>query len=275
VAVDLKMIRTDPDTRDWFRAIQRQQEQYQGIWIVSAEGKVLAPDHPFRRWKNTATAKEIFDSLKRDMLEMAQAALKAFGPVQPRQVKPREQLPYRGVGIRSDGNLDLAIYKRKLHEGKSDGPGLRDTLPLKKEEWAALTPPKPVAGTEWVIPEAVARKMVRPLCINTLGSSTSMPGPEDAKLAQLTAKVEAVEDGKARIRFIGTLEAIKLFKDEPNLSYRGAATATGIAVYDIKLETMTSLLLYFQGTSQPWPMPTGQLSLGAVIEWQRERTPPR
>src|SRR5262245_22174518 len=120
-----------------------------------------------------------------------------------------------------------------MHQGKSDGPGLRDTLPLSKEDWAALAPPKAVAGTEWVILETVARKMVRPLCLNTLGSSTAMPGPEDAKVAQLAAKLEGIEDGQATIRLTGTFEAIKMFKDEPNLSYRGAATVTGIASFDV------------------------------------------
>src|SRR5207249_8093956 len=88
--------------------------------------------------------------------------------------------------------------------GKPDGPHLRDTLPLKKEEWSAFAPPKLVAGAEWTIPADVARKLVRPFCLNTLGGD--MPGPEDAKVAQLTAKVESVKDGRARIRLTGTFE---------------------------------------------------------------------
>jgi hypothetical protein len=275
VAVNLSKIRRDPTTGDWFRSIQRQQDQYQGIWIVSAEGKVLAPDHSFRRWAPTATAREIFDIQKRDMLEMAQASLKAFGPVKPRQVKPREQLPYRGVGVKPDGKVDLTVYRRKLHQGKSDGPVLRDTIPLGKEEWAALAAPRPAAGAEWVIPGAVARKMVRALCTNTFGTPEALPGPEDAKVAELRATVEAVQDGRARIRFTGTLEAIKELKDEPQRSYRGVASATGMAVYDVKDKRMTSLLLYLQGTSESWPKAKGKHDLGAVIEWQWERASPR
>ena len=275
VAVNLSKIRRDPTTGDWFRSIQRQQDQYQGIWVVSAEGKVLAPDHSFRRWAPTATAREIFDTQKRDMLEMAQASLKTFGPVKSRQVKPQEQLPNRGVGVKPDGKVDLAIYRRKLHNGKSDGPGLRDTLPLSKEEWAALAPPRPAAGTEWVIPAAVARKMVRALCTNTFGTPEALPGPGDAKVAELRGTVESLEDGRARVRFTGTFEAIKELKDEPQLSYRGAASATGLAVYDVKDKTIASLLLYLQGTSESWPKATGKHDLGAVIEWQWERASPR
>src|SRR5207237_6050545 len=119
---------------------------------------------------------------------------------------------------------------------------------LKKDEWAALSPPRPVGGAEWVIPEAIARKMVRPFCLNTLGGD--MPGPEDAKVAQLTAKVEAVENGRAQIRLAGTFEAVKMFKAEPKLSFRATVTATGIADYDLKQMTMSSFLLVFQGAYQ-------------------------
>jgi hypothetical protein len=149
---------------------------------------------------------------------------------------------------------------------------MRDTLPLKKQEWAALTPPKLVAGAEWVIAEDVARKMVRPFCLNTLGGD--MPGPEDAKVAQLTAKVEEVKDGRARIRLTGTFVAVKLFK-EKHLSFRSTATAAGIAEYDLKEMTLSSFLLVFQGSYQQGAQPETQKGrhFGAVAEWHRKRTP--
>ena len=270
VAVNLIKIRTAPDTRDFFRSVQQQKDSYQGIWIVSPDGKALAREHDFDR---RLTGAEFHKAFLRATLDMLDEGLKAYGPVQPRQVKPVEQLPNRGVGVKPDGSVDLAIYRRALHLGKSDGPALRDTLALKKEEWAALSLPKPVAGTEWVIPEAIARKMVRPFCLNTLGGD--MPGPEDAKVAQLTAKVEEVEDGRARIRLTGTFEAVKLFK-EKNLSFRSTATAAGIAEFDVKERALSSFLLVFQGSYQQGAQPATQKGrpFGAVAEWQRKRTPP-
>ena len=41
MAVNRNKIRTDPDTRDWFRSVGKQKDQYQGIWIVSPADKVL------------------------------------------------------------------------------------------------------------------------------------------------------------------------------------------------------------------------------------------
>jgi hypothetical protein len=274
VAVNLARIRSAAETKDFFRSVQRQKDQYQGIWVVAPDGNALAREHDFDR--RGLSGAEINSKLIRATLDMLDEGLTAFGPVKPRAVKPTEQLPYRGVGVKPDGNVDLAIYRRALHQGKADGPCLRDTLTLRKDEWAALAPPRPARGTEWVIPEAAARRLVRPLVYNTLGSPGVMPGPDDAKRAQLTARVEAVEDGRMRIRLTGTFEAIKVFKDEPQLSYRGAATAEGIAVYDVKQKAMSSLLLVFDGTYQQGARPEARPGrpVGAVIEW-RERTPVR
>src|SRR5262249_28052845 len=84
-----------------------------------------------------------------------------------------------------------------------------------------------------------------------------------------------LQDDRARLRFTGTFEAIKELKAEPQMSYRGVASATGMAVYDVKYKRMTSLLLYFHGTSESGPKATGEPGLGAVIEWQWERASPR
>ena len=203
------------------------------------------------------------------VLDGMDAALKAFGPVQPRNAKRQEPFPFRGVGVRPDGHVDLALYRCYLHQGKPDGPHLRDTLPLKKEEWSAFAPPRPVAGVEWTIPADVARKLVRPFCLNTLGGD--MPGPEDAKVAQLTAKVESISEGQARIRLTGTFEAVKLFKEQ-NLSFRSTATASGIAEYDGDAKALSSLLVVFQGRYQQGANPDTQKGrpFGAVMEWQHK-----
>lgn len=203
------------------------------------------------------------------LLGSMDAALKAFGPVQPRHARRQDPFPFRGVGVHPDGKVDLALYRCYLHQGKPDGPQLRDTLNLKKEEWSAFAPPRPVAGAEWVIPRDVARKLVRPFCLNTLGGD--MPGPEDARVAELTAKVESVKDGRAWIRFTGTFEALKLHKEQ-NLSFRGAATAAGIAEYDVEAKSMLSLLVVFQGAYQQGAQPEKRLSrpFGAAAEWQRK-----
>jgi len=79
----------------------------------------------------------------------------------------------------------------------------------------SFAPPKLVAGNEWTIPAEVAK--------NWFGRSAQHAGrrharPQDAKVAQLTAKVESVKDGRVQIRLIGTFEAVKFYKEQ-NLSF--------------------------------------------------------
>ena len=102
-----------------------------------------------------------------------------------------------------------------------------------------------------------------------------MPGPEDAKVAQLTAKVESVKDGRAQIRLTGTFEAVKLFKEQ-NLSFRATASAAGIAEYDLEEKALSSFLVVFQGSYQQGAQPETKQArpFGAVVEWQRKQTSP-
>src|SRR5262245_65828327 len=97
------------------------------------------------------------------------AALTAFGPVQPRHAKRTEPFPFRGVGVRPDGQVDLALYRCFLHQGKPDGPHLRDTLTLTKAEWSAFVPTMLVAGDEYTIPAGVANVIVSPFCLTPNG----------------------------------------------------------------------------------------------------------
>jgi hypothetical protein len=78
VAVNLYKVRQAKDEGgESFRSIQRQKDQYQGIWIVSPAGKVLAGHHEFKS-RETWT---------QEVLETANAAVKSFGPLPPRQIK--------------------------------------------------------------------------------------------------------------------------------------------------------------------------------------------
>jgi hypothetical protein len=262
-----------------FRFVQRQMDQYQGIWIVSPEGKVLAGHHEF---KSRATWTQ-------EVLDTADAALKAFGAVPPRQVKATDPLPFRGHGTQLDGTVCLAIYARQMLGGerksapkdvptsrqwlwdgalRPDGPVVIDSLTLTANEWAALTPPKNQVGSTWAVPEAVARKFCRVLIPSS--DQSAMPRPDDAKLARLQGTVDSIEDGLARIRLTGTWEAVHLQEGDVKRPLRGAATAEGLAMYDVKRPAMHSVLLVFSG-SYGRPNDESVCAAGAVVEWQSER----
>ncbi len=278
VAVNLYKVRAAKDASgDLFRSIQRQKDQYQGIWIVSPEGKVLAGHHDVKNHKTWA--QEVLDTIG--------SALKTFGPVTPRKVKRTDPLPYRGQGVQSDGSVCLEIYVRQMLGGgrqsapagvpasrlwlwdgklRTDGPVVIDSLTLPAKEWSAFAPPRIEPGTKWSVPEAVARQFCRVLIPSS--DQSAMPRPEDAKQARLTAVIESVADGRARIRLTGAWEALHLQEGDAKRPLRGAATAEGVAVYDVKEGAMQSLLLVFSGTYGR-PNEEAVNSAGAVVKWRR------
>jgi hypothetical protein len=280
VAVNLYKVRQAKDAGgELFRSVQRQKDQYQGIWIVSPAGKVLAGHHEFKS-RETWT---------QEVLDSANAALKAFGPVPPRQVKSTDPLPFRGHGTQPDGTVCLAIYARQMLGGgrqnapagmpasrqwlwdgalRPDGPAVIDCLTLTPKEWAGLVPPKTEVRSTWVVPEAVARPFCRVLIPSS--DQSSMPRPNDAKLARLEGTIESVEQGLARIRLTGAWEAVHLQEGDTKRPMRGAATAEGNAIYDVKQQTMHSVLLVFSG-SYGRPEDEAVCAAGAVVEWQRKR----
>jgi len=280
VAVNLYKVRQAKDAGgELFRSVQRQKDQYQGIWTVSPTGKVLAGHHEFKS-RETWT---------QEVLDTANAALKAFGAVPPRQVKLTDPLPFRGQGTRSDGSVCLAIYARQMLGGerksapkdvpasrqwlwdgalRPDGPAVIDSLTLTAKEWAALTPPKNQVRSTWAVPEAVARQFCRVLIPSS--DQSAMPRPDDAKVAKLEGTVESIEDGLARIRLTGTWDAVHLQEGDAKRPLRGAATAEGFANYDLKRQAMHSMLLVFSGTYGR-PNDESVCAAGAVVEWQSKQ----
>jgi len=275
VAVNLYNVRIAKDAGgDLFRSVQKQKDQYQGIWIVSQDGKVLAGHQNYKS----------DDSWTREVLDTIAAGLMAFGHVKPREVTATDPLLHRGVGVATDGSVTLAFYGRLmlgggqqrapaalnrnslwLYDGnlRPDGPPMIDSLTLIAKEWAALMPPKAEVGAEWAVPQVVAAKFARAI---VPGDDSGMPKPEEAKVATLTAKVEAIERGKARIRFAGVWETDHVHEEKHSYAW---ASAEGTALYDVERKTMRSLLLVFSGAyrSAP-PYDKSDRPTGAVVEWR-------
>ncbi len=277
VAVNLYKTRNAKDAGgELFRSVQRQKDQYQGIWIVSPDGNVLAGHHEIKS----------HETWTQEVIEATDVALGIFGSVQPRQVEAANPLPFRGHGVQPDGGVCLAIYARQMLGGsrrtapagvaesrlwlwdgtlRPDGPAVIDSLALAAEQWSALSPPETKVGTTWFVPESVARLLCRVLVPSS--DQSAMPRPEDAKQARLTGTVESVEGQQARIRLTGVYEAVHLIEGDATRPVRGTATADGIAVYDLKNRSMQSVSLVFRGTYGR-PNDESVCATGAVVEWQ-------
>jgi hypothetical protein len=263
---------------DLFRSAQQQKNQYQGIWILSPEGKVLAAHQDYRK-PETWTS---------EVLAATDAALAAFGPVPARQTRAANPLPNRGIGVQPDGSVSLALYTRYTAGGgqqyapaavesgsrwlwdgefRTDGPPVIDTLTLTRAEWSSFTPPRLTAGTEWSIAAAIARKFARALSPSS--DQSGMPRPEEATIAELREKVKSLDGSEAQIRFTGRWETDHVYDGKHSLAW---ASAEGIAGFDRRRKALRSLLMVFSGAyrmAPPWDKETRPT--GAVVEWSAER----
>jgi hypothetical protein len=258
LAVNLYKVRRAKDASgELFRSVQRQKDQYQGLWVVSPEGKVLAAHHDIKDPKNWS----------REVLDALDAGLKAFGPVTPRRVAPPDPLPHRGVGTGPDGTVTLAVYTRYLHQGRRDGPAVIDSLTLAAGQWGAFVPPRAQAGAEWEVPEAVARQLCRGLSPSS--DQSTMPRPGEVTAVRLTGQVAEVQGGVARLRYGGEVAARHTYEGKAS---HGQARVVGVGTYDVKAKRMESLLLLFEGTHRsPPPYDKAAREAGAVMEWSREK----
>ncbi len=250
-ASNVWQVGNDPGTAgELLRSVRKQVDQYQGFWIVSPEGKVLAAP----LWKEQAKAVPA-------ILLAIDEAVKASGPLKPRDVKASSPLPYRGIGVQSDGSVTLAVCGRLLHRGQLDGPIMLDSVRLGAEEWAQFAPSHRNGGAqEWTVPEDVARKLIGALAPMPMGLDFR---PEGTRKAELKAKLVSVERGKARIVLTGAWEAQG---NREGVAYTGSAKSEGFAFYDVEKASLQSLFLVFTGIYGEGP---GARETGAVVEWQR------
>ena len=262
VAQNLYMIREEKGPAGgFFRGIQKQRpNQYQGLYLVNADGKVLASHQQFtseKTWTN-----ELLSDLK--------PGLKALGEVKPRDVKHVDPLPYRGTGVRDDGSVVLAIYLRFGIKGvplrEVPDPTI-DSLTLSAADWSKWVPVKAEASVTWNLPKGVARKFSR-----VLGPSDedSMPRPKEVQSVQFTGNVQSVNDGIAYLVYEGRIKGFHETQSNKGKCH-GEATMTGVGAYDVKNNRMLSMTLVFDGIFRgvkPYDEPA---KYSAVVEWRREQ----
>ncbi len=239
-----------------FRSILRQRNQFQGIWMVSPDGEVLAWQYGSKDGAVQPWTREVLIAIDR--------GLKAHGRVSPRALKPAKLFISRGQGVQPDGSVILALSCGFERDGYRDGPVVTEGLNLSAQEWAAFVPPQTAEGTRWVIPASVARRFCRAL--SPYSEPTITPQPDHVKAVELTALVESVRGQQAQIRLTGKWETELIGGEAKIGKIRASATADGIALYDVDKQTLGSFLLVFSAEyrhidNPPQPM-------GAVIEWR-------
>lgn len=259
VAQNLYEIRKQTDSAgDFFRAVQKQRPaQYQGLYLVAPDGKVLASHQNFKSDKTWA----------KELLADLEPGLKAFGPIKPRDAQRGDPSPQRGNGLLADGGATLAIYLRYSIKGiplrELPNPMI-DSLTLTAKDLTKLAPPKPEVGAGWEIPEDLARRFSRLL---GPGDEDTMPRPNEVTSFKLTGKVRALEAGVAHLIYEGKLTGSHL--NQAKKRTQAEVKLTGVGRYDAKAKRLLSLVWVSDGAYKGPPPYDQPRSYSAVVEWTR------
>lgn len=286
VAVNLYKVRKLEDAGGkLFRSIQKQKDQFQGIWIVSPDGNVLSGygDNRHLVFKDGDVAvAESQAAFLEAVRQTIATALESFGEVKPRRVQTANSLPHRGVGVQADGSVTLALHARYIayHPLRSDADDHVniDSLHLTAQQWSALAPPNAEEGAEWRLPESVARQFSRALC--PVSDSDGWPQPGEVARARFTAKVDRIDQGVATLTYRGEISGVHvaagqnaagLKPGQPKPTFEGEARLTGLALYDTTRRELKALAFVFEGTYRRTTSADAR-PMAAVVEW-RQRAP--
>ena len=251
---------------DFFRAVQKQApELYQGLYLVTPEGKLLAAhgkaeDSP-AKW--TAAV--------RGTLEQA---LKISGPLPARTDTRGDPPGLRGKGFDKDGSSIWAVYTRPMVLGldrRGLGDHALDSIRISAEDWKAWSPPRDaVVGTRWSLPAEVGRKLHKVL--SPTSDANTLARPDEVSDATFKLRITQITDGLATVRIDGHLAGIHTWQFEPNKGkkIRAAVGLLGIGTVHLKTGQWREITLVGEGLYSHFPPYDEPSRYGAVVEWRRD-----
>jgi hypothetical protein len=259
-AVNLYEVRKkDHPAYAFFAGLQKQKDNYQGIWIATADGKLLAT---YMEWESKQ-----FDWTER-LIETLQGTLRSFGPVTERHAKVVDPNPFRGSGVKSDGSVHLAGTSRGvLNGGKILTAPQIDTIALTERQFAGFRPPRAQAGIEFDVPAGTTCRLSR---LMTNGSGQNyFPEPDDVTSARLKGQVAEVNGDRSIVVYVGTMTASHKDRfDKGGRMAHGRSQILGYGVYDAREERMLSLLLLLDSSYRGFPPSDQPQSIAGVAEWR-------
>jgi len=258
---------------EFFRRVYAQtiNTQYQGLWLITADGQILAISCRELSKPSVWPVKT---------LEDLQPGMKKFGAITPRRPGPANSLPYRGIGVRPDGSVALAVTDRVINvqdrrrqlQASDFGETTPDHVDLSAADWSALAPPEVSVGNRWTIPEAVGRQFCPMLGHNTY----PFQHPKYVTEARFGGRVVSVSNGIAHLVFEGSLAGLMPGSKSLNLEGQRLISTTkiigGVGSYDIRAGRMLSLTWVCDADFLAYHYPSAHVSpfrYGTVLEWRQ------
>lgn len=266
VALNLYQIRAaKTPAGEFFRKVQAQRPaQYQGIYLVSPEGKVLASQGKQPEGK----------SWTRDLEDTLRAGLTAFGAVSRRDALPADPHPHRGYGLRSDDSIIFAVSLRPMRQGldrRGMGSVTLDRVELTAAQVERLTVGNLRPGDTWNVPASVMRQFYPLLAPSS--DKAGLPRLKEVTEATLTVRVERVERGIATLHCVGKLAGSHVGEFDNNVGKRsrGEVTLAGVGECDARSGRLLSLTLVSDGTYRHFPPYDQPERFGGSATWRRRR----
>jgi hypothetical protein len=244
---------------EFFAKLQKQKDQYQGIWIATPDGQLLGA---FSESEN-----KNFDWTVR-LLDTLAGSLDRFGQVRPVAARAVEMHPDRGVGVQKDGSATLAgATRRLLLNGKQLTYPQIDRVKLTEKQFAGLRPAEVRGGAVFECSVDAVRRL-SPLM--THGSGQGMfPEPSDVTEAKLVGTVAEVRDGIGIITYVGEMAATHKDRFSKQERYgRGKSKIVGFGTVDARTGQMRSLLLLIETTYHGFPPYDEPQSIVGMAEWR-------
>ncbi len=245
VAVNLYTIREDKGPAgDFFRKLNRQFVQYQGLYLAAPDGKLLVK-------KQMWTLENVREGLKE--------GLRTFGPVKPRRGHS-EYLARRGCGVDKDGCVILSVSTKLLFVphlpedladlGLSTIPMTgHDRILLSAAELNTLVPDGVREGAKWTVPEAIARQFF-PVLDNW---DKRFRKPDEVTAVHLAGRVRSIRHGIAYLNFEGDIAGTHVWPREAGPKLAGKSLRSelkllaGVGAYEMESGNLLSLTLVFDG----------------------------
>jgi hypothetical protein len=177
-----------------------------------------------------------------------------------------EILGGRGRGYGSDGEVRLAVSVVGFLNGRRDGPPVVDSIHLTEEQVAAFAPPKDAKlGSEWTIPESVARRFAPAL--SPMTDPIFSPTTANVATATIMAKLERSGDGVNVVRYRAKWESAHNRDSDPKFPIRATATGDGVGAFDAKTGKPKEMVWVLTGTYRNGPASVKPRATATVIEW--------
>jgi hypothetical protein len=141
-----------------------------------------------------------------------------------------------------------------------------DSIRLDAKDWASFSPSaESKVGTEWTVPEAIARRFTPAL--SPLTDPIFGPTPKDATVATITANVTRASDGVIVVKYAGRWETTHNRDGDPKFPISTSASGEGVGVFDAKTGKAQAVVWLLRGAYRTGGPTVKPRPTAAVIEW--------